>query len=242
MRRPRAPVLLLALAAAGGLAGCAGEPGGGLGIATTRPTGSATDEVTTTTTPAGATSRPPTTGTHASTTTTPPAGGQAGAPAGGPLTFRAMTIRLRPGWRATRDGADQVTVATGGACHRSPGGVDCPGFLLLGPSQIAIGHELGPYHPERVWHPGAGVEGCPADRDGLVEQTPARPRTAGFAKVGSKRAVYRVWVVPCLDATTLKPEGSYRQRVWYLPRSGILVVDEWSTPGLAGVLAAATFA
>jgi hypothetical protein len=240
MRRSRTPILLLALAAAGALAGCGGEagpPGGGLGIATTQ----------TVAPPAGGPASPPTTTrggtTRQAATTGPGTTGQAGQPgAGGRLTFRAMTIRLLPRWRATRDAADRVTVASGAACRRSLGGVDCPGFLLLGPSQIAIGHELGPYRPERVWHPGAGVEGCPADRDGLVEQTPARPRTAGFAKVGSKLAVYRVWVVPCLDATTLKPEGSYRQRVWYLPRSGILVVDEWSTPGLAGVLAAATFA
>jgi len=235
MRRSPAPVLL-ALAAASALAGCggeAGQAGGGLGIATTQtvtaPTGG-----TTTTTLEGT--------TRAAATTAPGTTGQAGRVAGGRLTFRAMTIRRQPGWRATRDAADRVAVASGGACHRSVGGVDCPGFLLLGPSQIAIGHELGPYRPERVWHPGTGVEGCPADRDGLVEQTPARPRTAGFAKVGTNRAVYRVWVVPCLDATTLKPEGSYRQRVWYLPSSGILVVDEWSTPRLAGVLAAATFA
>jgi hypothetical protein len=237
MRRSRATVLLAL--AAGALAGCggeAGQSGGGLGIATTQtvaPPAGATSTTTATTAPAGAT-RPATT---APATTGRPAG-----PAGTRLTFRAMTIRPLPGWRATRDAADRVTVASGGACRRSVGGVDCPGFLLLGPSQIAIGHELGPYRPERVWHPGTGVEGCPADRDGLVEQTPARPRTAGFAKVGTRRAVYRVWVVPCLDATTLKPAGGYRQRVWYLPSSGILVVDEWSTPGLAGVLAAATFA
>jgi hypothetical protein len=236
----RCVVLVLALAAAGALAGCAGEagqPGGGLGIATTQTVGPpAGATAATSTTTAAATTRP-------AATTVPGTTGQAGrAGAGGRLTFRAMTIRLLPGWRATRDAADRVTVASGAACRRSLGGVDCPGFLLLGPSQIAIGHELGPYRPERVWHPGAGVEGCPADRDGLVEQTPARPRTAGFATVGSKQAVYRVWVVPCLDATTLKPEGSYRQRVWYLPDSRILVVDEWSTPGLAGVLAAATFA
>jgi hypothetical protein len=241
--RSRVPVLL-ALAAAGALAGCggeAGQAGGGLGIATTRtvapPDGGAatTPSAASTTTGAG-TTRP------AATTTGPGAGGHSGRPSGGRLTFRTMTIRLPPGWRATRDAADRVAVASGAPCRRSVGGVDCPGFLLLGPSQIAIGHELGPYRPDRVWHPGAGVEGCPADRDGLVEQAPRRPRTAGFAKVGSRRAVYRVWEVRCLDATTLKPAGSYRQRVWYLPSSGILVVDEWSTPGLAGVLAAATFA
>ena len=235
VRRSRAHVLL-ALAAASALAGCggeAGQPGGGLGIATTQTVAAPTDETTTTTLEGT---------TRAAATTAPGTTGQAGQRAGARLTFRAMTIRLLPGWRATHDAADWVTVASGGACRRSVGGVDCPGFLLLGPSQIAIAHELGPYSPERVWHPGTGVEGCPVDRDGLVEQTPTRPRTAGFAKVGTKRAVYRAWVVPCLDAGTLKPETSYRQRVWYLPSSRILVVDEWWTPGLAGVLAAATFA
>jgi hypothetical protein len=230
----RVAALLLALALAG-CGGDAGGPGGGLGIATTQPVTPPTD-ATTATTLAGTTS-PATTGS-------PPTTGRAGRPTGtgGRLGFRAMTIRLAPGWRATRDGPDRVTVASGGACRRSAGGVDCPGFLLLGPSQIAIAHELGPYRPDRVWHPGTGVEGCPADRDGLVEQPPARPRTQGFARVGTKQAVYRDWKITCLDATTLKPRTSYRQRVWYLPSSKILVVDEWSTPGLAAVLAAATFA
>jgi hypothetical protein len=230
MRCSRVPVLLLALAAASTLAGCGGEAGqggGGLGIATTQ-TVAAPAGGTTTTTLAG-TTRPATTG-------------QAGRSTGARLTFRAMTIRLPPGWRATRDAADRVTVAAGGTCRRSAGGVDCPGFLLLGPTQIAIAHELGPYRPDRVWHPGTGVEGCPADRDRLVEQSPTRPRRGGFAKVGTKRAVYRDWLVPCLDAGTLQPRTSYRQRVWYLPSSRILVVDEWSTAGLARVLAAATFA
>jgi hypothetical protein len=230
----RAAALLLVLALAG-CGGDAGGPGGGLGIATTQPVAQPTD-ASTTTTLAGATrpatsGSPPTTGRAARSTGT-----------GGRLGFRAMTIRLPPGWRASRDGPDRVTVASGGTCRRSAGGVDCPGFLLLGPGQIAIAHELGPYRPDRVWHPGTGVEGCPADRDGLVERPPTRPRTQGFARVGTRQAVYRDWKITCLDATTLKPRTSYRQRVWYLPSSKILVVDEWSTPGLAAVLAAATFA
>jgi hypothetical protein len=241
LRRSRAPVLPLTLAAAIVLAGCAGEagqPGEGLGIATTQTVVAPTEG---TTTLGSTTTRPATARAPASTTTTATSG-HAGRPVGGRLSFRGMTIRLLPGWRATRDGPDQVTVAAGGPCRRSAGGVDCPGFLLLGPSQIAIAHELAPYDPDRVWHPGTGVEGCPADRDRLVERTPTRPRAGGFARVGTKRAVYRQWVVPCLDAATLKPATSYRQRIWYLPSSRILVVDEWSTPGLAEVLAAATFA
>jgi hypothetical protein len=231
----RAAALLLALVLAG-CGGDAGGPGGGLGIATTQPVAPPADATTTSTTLAGTTS-PATSG---SPTTTSRAGRSTGT--GGRLGFRAMTIRLAPGWRATRDGPDRVTVASGGTCRRSAGGVDCPGFLLLGPSQIAIAHELGPYRPDRIWHPGTGVEGCPADRDGLVERPPTRPRTQGFARVGTKQAVYRDWKITCLDATTLTPRTSYRQRVWYLPSSKILVVDEWSTPGLAAVLAAATFA
>jgi hypothetical protein len=227
--------VLLALALAG-CGGDAGGPGGGLGIATTQPVAQPTDGTTTSTTLAG-TTKPSTSG---SPSTTGQARGSTGT--GGRLSFRSMAIRLAPGWRATRDGPDRVTVASGGTCRRSAGGVDCPGFLLLGPSQIAIAHELGPYRPDRVWHPGTGVEGCPADRDGLLEQPPTRPRTQGFARVGSKQAVYRDWKITCLDATTLTPRTSYRQRVWYLPSSQILVVDEWSTPGLAAVLAAATFA
>ena len=40
---------------------------------------------------------------------------------------------------------------------------------------------------------------------------------------------------------TGKPKGSYLQRLWYLKASGILVVDEWKTPGLPEALAAARF-
>jgi hypothetical protein len=231
----RVAALLLALALAG-CGGDAGGPGGGLGIATTQPLAPPADATTTTTSTLAGTTRSATSG---SSSTTSRAARSTGS--GGRLGFWAMTIRLPPGWRATRDGPDQVTVASGGTCRRSAGGVDCPGFLLLGPSQIAIAHELGPYRPDRVWHPGTGVEGCPADRDGLVEQPPTRPRTQGFARVGTKQAVYRDWKITCLDATTLKPRTSYRQRVWYLPSSKILVVDEWSTPGLAAILGAATF-
>ena len=182
----------------------------------------------------------PTTGAIPTTTgRVPVTTGQTG-PAGAPLTFRRLTIRLGRGWRAG-GGGDHVEVATSRACRRSAGRVDCPGFLLLGPSQIAIASELAPYDPDQVWHPGSGVEGCPQDRDGLAEVTPTKPAKQGMAKVGGKDAVYREWRVGCVDARTGEPEASYTQRVWYLKASRILVVDEWSTPGLSEALAAARF-
>jgi hypothetical protein len=221
------------------LAGCGGGSGPALVDSST------THPVPTTTTVATATTRPgttavPTTGAIPTTTgRVPVTTGQTG-PAGAPLTFRRLTIRLGRGWRAG-GGGDHVEVATSRACRRSAGQVDCPGFLLLGPSQIAIASELAPYDPDQVWHPGSGVEGCPQDRDGLAEVTPSRPTKRGVAKVGGKDAVYREWRIRCVDARTGEPEASYTQRVWYLKASKILVVDEWSTPRLAETLAAARF-
>jgi len=233
-RRSRVAVALAALAACA-LAGCGGSGPALVDSSTTRPVPTATG-ATSTTWP-GTTAVPTTEAIPTTTGRVPLTTGET-RPAGRPLTFRGLTLRLRGSWRAG-GGGDQVQVVTGRACRRSAGGVDCPGFLLLGPSQIAIASELAPFDPERVWHPGTGVEGCPQDRDGLAEVTPTRPAKRATAKVGGRDAVYREWRIGCVDARTGKPKASYRQRVWYLERPGILVVDEWSTPGLARVLAEA---
>jgi hypothetical protein len=227
---------MLALLLAGAVTGC-----GGSGPALVDSSTSAAPPSTAAppTSGPGSTAVPTTGAIPTTTGRVPLTTGQTG-PAGAPLTFRHLTIRLARGWRAG-GGGDHVEVATSRACRRSAGGVDCPGFLLLGPSQIAIASELAPFDPDRVWHPGAGVEGCPQDRDGLAETTPSRPAKRGTAKVGGKDAVYREWRIGCVDARTGKPKTGYRQRVWYLKPAGILVVDEWSTPGLGEALAAATF-
>jgi hypothetical protein len=234
-RRSRGAVALAALAACA-LAGCGGSGPALVDSSTTRPVPTT---LATSTTRSGTTAVPTTEAIPTTTGRAPLTTGQTG-PAGKPLTFRGLTMRLRGSWRAG-GGGDHVEVVTGRACRRSAGGVDCPGFLLLGPSQIAIASELAPFDPDRVWHPGAGVEGCPQDRDGLAETTPSRPAKRGTAKVGGKDAVYREWRIGCVDARTGKPRTGYLQRVWYLKPAGILVVDEWSTPGLGEVLAAATF-
>ena len=227
----------LAVALAGALAGCGSEPAL-VDSSTTKPVPTVTTGATATTRP-GATAAPSTLPIPTGTGKVPLTTGQTG-PAGKPLTFRGLTIRPRASWRAG-GGGDHVEVATSRACRRSAGGVDCPGFLLLGPTQIAIASELAAFDPDKVWHPGAGVEGCPTDRDGLAEVTPTRPAKRATATVGGKDAVYREWRVDCVDARTGKPATGYLQRIWYLKAPGILVVDEWSTPGLGQVLAAGRF-
>jgi hypothetical protein len=235
--RSKLAVALAAVVAGCVLAGCGGSDPALVDSSTSTPT---TAAATTATTGRSTTSAAPTTGAVPSTTGAVPLTTAQTGPGGQALSFRRLTLRLRRSWRAG-GGGDHVTVATSRACRRSAGGVDCPGFLLLGPTQIAIANRLAPYDPDVVWHPGAGVEGCPQDRDGLAELAPDRPLKRGRAKVGGKDAVYREWRVTCVDARTSKPETSYLQRVWHLPASKILIVDEWSTPGLDAVLAAATF-
>jgi len=229
---------MLALLLAGAVTGCGGSGPALVDSSTSAPPPS-TAAAAPTTSRSGTTAVPTTGAIPTTTGRVPLTTGETG-PAGAPLHFRHLTVRLARGWRAG-GGGDHVEVATSRACRRSAGGVDCPGFLLLGPSQIAIANRLAPFDPDKVWHPGAGVEGCPQDRDGLAEVPPARPSKEGKAKVGGKDAVYREWRVGCVDARTGKPEDGYLQRVWYLKASGILVVDEWSTPGLPRVLAAGRF-
>src|SRR5215218_5686547 len=229
---------MLGLLLAGAVTGCGGSGPALVDSSTSAPP--PTTAAAAPTTSRSGTTAVPTTGAIPTTTGRVPLTTGETGPAGAPLHFRHLTVRLARGWRAG-GGGDHVEVATGRACRRSAGGVDCPGFLLLGPSQIAIANRLVPFDPDKVWHPGAGVEGCPQDRDGLAETTPSRPARRGTAKVGGKDAVYREWRIRCVDARTGKPEAGYLQRVWYLKPAGILVVDEWSTPGLGEVLAAATF-
>ena len=229
---------MLALLLAGAVTGCGGSGPALVDSSTSAPPPS-TAAAAPSTSRSGTTAVPTTGAIPTTTGRVPLTTGETG-PAGAPLSFRHLTIRLARGWRAG-GGGDHVEVATSRACRRSAGGVDCPGFLLLGPSQIAIANQLAPFDPDTVWHPGAGVEGCPQDRDGLAEVPPARPSKEGKAKVGGKDAVYREWRVGCVDARTGKPEDGYLQRIWYLKASGILVVDEWSTPGLGQVLAAGRF-
>jgi hypothetical protein len=208
--------------------GCGGSGPALVDSSTTRPVPTAT--LASSSTRPETTALPTTQGIPTTTGRVPLTTGQTG-PAGAPLTFRHLTIRLAKGWRAG-GGGDHVEVATGRACRRSAGGVDCPGFLLLGPTQIAIASELAPFDPDKVWHPGAGSRAARRTATAPAEVTPTVPTRQSTAKVGRQDAVYREWRIDCVDARTGKPKTSYTQRVWYLKRSGILVVDEWSTPAL----------
>jgi eukaryotic-like serine/threonine-protein kinase len=52
--------------------------------------------------------------------------------------------------------------------------------------------------------------------------------------VGGETALYEQWQITCAGTTLT-------QRLWYLPRLQLVIVDEWGIPDLDGILATATF-
>jgi hypothetical protein len=180
---------------------------------------------------AAATTAPPTTVAQATTT----------QPTGKAKTYsiRGMTITLRPEWNAEVDDDEGANVVTGRPCvHSDLLGSDlCPSFLVFGPDGIFHGYENGPYRLDQPYHPGTDVSPCQTAPDDGLEGAQTLV-LSGLAKVGTKKANYREWRVTCVASSGNKPVGKpYVQRIWYLPKSQILVVDEWSTPGLAEALA-----
>lgn len=97
--------------------------------------------------------------------------------------------------------------------------------------------------PGQEYTTSTGATGCPAKPyPPWLRDAPAKPYSSGYAPVTStKTADYTVWQFGCHHALG-SPSFNFQQRDWYLPDSKILIVDEYSTPGLAQILAAATWA
>ncbi|GAA2588395.1 serine/threonine-protein kinase [Actinomadura fulvescens] len=83
---------------------------------------------------------------------------------------------------------------------------------------------------------------CPPRPD-LFAVQPITLVKRGLAPVGGRQAEYREWRIGCVKATSTftATDVSFVQRVWYLPQSKVLIVDEWNTPGLAAILQKATW-
>jgi hypothetical protein len=176
--------------------------------------------------------------TLAPTTSAAPASSTTGAS----FRFRGMTLAVPDHWKLDTD-SDGATVANGQACFHSDL-LDrdvCPGFEVYGPDGIAHAYEDRPYRLDQPFHPGTDVSPCTTAPDDGLEGGHTLVKD-GFAKVGPKTAHYRAWRVTCVASGGTQPAGKpYVQRIWYLPKSQILIVDEWSTAGLAEALAAARF-
>ncbi|MBW8482539.1 serine/threonine-protein kinase [Actinomadura parmotrematis] len=182
-----------------------------------------------------------------------------------PLSLGSFRIAGPPGWRVRRlkgtPTNDPAPVAsyrvdrarTCAAQERKPSAglleanytTLCPGFAVLNDEWIhSRWGSQESYKTDGPFHPGTDISIiCPPDPLGSISMAEgALPRrlTASAKPVGSHVAEYYEWRITCGDDRG-RATASFVQRLWYLPRSKILVVDEWNTPGLAAMLAKAVW-
>ncbi|MFC5746455.1 serine/threonine-protein kinase [Actinomadura rugatobispora] len=117
----------------------------------------------------------------------------------------------------------------------------CPEIWVFGRRSIdpPVGAGFERYRPDYAWHPGTDPShDCPP-RPSLRAVSGERLLKNSFVQVGDRTAEYREWRMQCAD-TRLRPVNVFFvQRLWYLPTSRILIVDEWNTPNLTQILARA---
>ncbi|WP_113704862.1 hypothetical protein [Nonomuraea lactucae] len=170
-----------------------------------------------------------------------PAASAAPAPAASatrPLHLRnGLKLNLPSSWKVYGKG-DWIRVVTG-ACAAPKAGYgepECDSFWVLGPKAIKVGAELfNPYTAKKPFYPATDVQLCPHNRE--WGQVVGGAAVKGLRQVGpGHRAHYREWKATCVSYENGRVKSRYVQREWYLPKTRVLVVDQWNTPGLAGVL------
>ena len=166
------------------------------------------------------------------------------SPSGKRLDLGGFTITVPTSWRLTRTRSplERYEIRLPGRCLPTLYTGDlCPNIKVLDrrwidPPEDA---EIQGYEPGYAWHPGTDPShDCPP-RPKLPMALGDRLLKRGFAKVGGRTAEYREWRMRCGDVPTGTSNVHFVQRLWYLPTSRILIVDEWNTPGLAQILARA---
>ncbi|MFI7134442.1 hypothetical protein ACIBQ1_52870 [Nonomuraea sp. NPDC050153] len=157
----------------------------------------------------------------------------------------AQAVKLRHGltlyvpikWKVYRHGADQVQIVTGKCAKPSGWGTpECDAFYVFGPKYIKIGAEgFGPYTGKNPFYTASDVQPCPSNRKWGEHIGPTVTR--GLRQVGAgHKAAYNAWKSTCVSYSGAKVLARFTQREWYLPKSKILVVDQWNTPGLSDTL------
>ncbi|MGV9303982.1 hypothetical protein [Nonomuraea sp. NPDC003727] len=170
-----------------------------------------------------------------------PAGALAGAPAGATqsVTYRGATITLPASWKVEKADSGAVHVITGSCSRRA---TECQGFWLMGPQYIRYATEGNPFRVDEPYHPSSGVMECVRDRRYYSSPMPVKPQVSELRPVGAgHKAYYRQWKITCHTPSGKPTSVTYPQRIWYLPASKILVVDQWSTPGLNAALTRAVW-
>ncbi|MEU8379922.1 hypothetical protein [Streptosporangium sp. NPDC048865] len=155
---------------------------------------------------------------------------------------KGLTLTIPTSWKVYEFRKDWLRVVTGSCARpgrrswgfREP---DCDSFRVMGPDAIQVGNELfRAYTPDSPFYPTTDVGPCPFGKGLQLVGYPLRIK--GLRQIGpGHRADYRNWKGRCADHR----DRYFTQREWFLPVSKTLIIDQWDTPGLSGILKAATW-
>ncbi|MBB2913962.1 hypothetical protein FHS43_005271 [Streptosporangium becharense] len=155
------------------------------------------------------------------------------------VSFRGFSIQVPATWKVDKDRVGNLYVNTG-FCPKNAW--RCAGFSIGGPSDIKTAYEGGPYRPSEPYHPSSDIGYCPLDKRYAIDLPPARPARTGGAPFGTgHKARFTEWPLRCMTVTGKATSLTYTQRIWHLSVEKVIVVDEWRTPGLAGILSKAVW-
>ncbi len=86
------------------------------------------------------------------------------------------------------------------------------------------------YEPGKPYNRSTGPRPCHAI--GAANETQGSPvlQKKELRPIGTKKAAYEEWRLTCSGG------GAITQRVWFLPKTQLVIVDEWNTPGFDKIL------
>ncbi|OZM72559.1 serine/threonine protein kinase [Amycolatopsis antarctica] len=162
------------------------------------------------------------------------------APGGDPLSVGRLTIGVPFGWTVQDQGLERVVV-NGADCPDPQRYSNCAYFLVT--DNARANAEQPSYEPGRPYRRSANGRACnAAGRKDLWQEGTATKVESGLASVGAVEAVYEKWTVACVPKGSGETSGpvSVTQRLWFLPKSQVVVVDEWGSPEVDRMLAEGT--
>ncbi|MFI0444196.1 serine/threonine-protein kinase [Actinomadura sp. 6N118] len=186
----------------------------------------------------------------------PAANSSPAPPPGIPITLGRLQLSVPQGWKVQRLGGPggNYRVDVPGRCpanawypdmRRTYYNSGCPSFALLDENKMLWTQEAqeARYRRGKGFHPANDPGGvCPPKPATYRMRTPDRLMKKGLAQVGNRKAEYYEWRFYCIaqDVNGTRKDP-FIQKTWFFPQSKILIVDDWNTPGLEKILAAATW-
>ncbi|MFD5089944.1 serine/threonine-protein kinase [Amycolatopsis thailandensis] len=147
-----------------------------------------------------------------------------GAPRTKETDVGPFTIATPEKWSLTMAGTPERRLVTADQCA----GEHCAGVVFSDNSRIDAATPA--YEPGKPYNRSNGPRPChsigaPGETQGspILQKKDLRP-------IGTKKAAYEEWRLTCSGG------GAVTQRVWFLPKTQLVIVDEWNTPGLDKIL------